>query len=352
MTLDVAKLFELAKDPKVLFLLVLILSVLLALAIIFRKELGDKISKLNDIDLDFRNWKFKAQFGENVANVRPTGMSENLSRTVSRPLRSARKTIDFSKLSARDVVLEAWSALKQSVYNACAAKGISLTPATTVDEAARRLGEANGLKPELRDLIASLDKLGGQLASNKRFKPDEDAAREYKEVADGLMDWMMSNIIWSEPPPPPPSAPPPPPPRRATMVGGNFVHPSSGSPTAALVGVGGPVRGQRFSIDKPNFRLGRSPNNDLRITADDSVSGDHAYLRYEKGGLFLSDQGSLNGTFLNEQRITGAPLMVRHGDRIRLGESVFEVVGTSSMPRASEEKDEARKAPSDRSFVR
>jgi pSer/pThr/pTyr-binding forkhead associated (FHA) protein len=98
--------------------------------------------------------------------------------------------------------------------------------------------------------------------------------------------------------------------------------------------------------------MGRSSNNDLRISTDDSVSGDHAHLRYEKGGLFLSDQGSLNGTFLNEQRITGAPLMVRHGDRIRLGESVFEVAGTSTNPRPSEEKDETLKGRSDRSIVR
>jgi pSer/pThr/pTyr-binding forkhead associated (FHA) protein len=98
--------------------------------------------------------------------------------------------------------------------------------------------------------------------------------------------------------------------------------------------------------------MGRGSNNDLRIAADDSVSGDHAYLRYEKGGLFLSDQGSLNGTFLNEQRISGTPVMVRQGDRIRLGESVFEVTGASTNPRPSEERQEARKDPRDRSIVR
>jgi pSer/pThr/pTyr-binding forkhead associated (FHA) protein len=98
--------------------------------------------------------------------------------------------------------------------------------------------------------------------------------------------------------------------------------------------------------------MGRNSNNDLCIPGDDSVSGNHAYLRYEKGGLFLFDQGSLNGTFLNDQRVTGTPLMVRHGDRIRLGGSVFEVAGVSANRKPSEEKDKARKDPPSRSLVR
>ena len=344
----IVELLNAAKDPNVLLLMVIILGVFLALTIIFRQELGEKIRGLKNLDIDFRNWKFKGDFGEDVAKMRPQGRSEILSHSISHPVGSGKKAIDFGKQSARDVVLEAWGALKQSVYNASAAKGIS---ATSIDYALGRLGGDSGIKTELHGLIASLDKLGKQLASNKKFKPGEDAAREYKEVADGVVDWMMSNIFWPKAAPEANPAPPPPP-RRATMVGGGFVQPGPGSPAAALVGVGGPVRGQRFSIDKPHYRMGRSSNNDLRISADDSVSGDHAYLRYEKGGLFLSDQGSLNGTFLNEQRITGAPLMVRHGDRIRLGESVFEVAGASPNPRPSEEKDETLKGSSDRSIVR
>jgi hypothetical protein len=344
------ELLNLAKDPYVLILLLAILAALLVLAIIFRKELGEKIGKIERLGFSIGNWKFDAKFEEDLAKVRPQHLSGIFSQLNSRPFRSADKGIDFSKQSARDVILEAWSALKQSLYNACAAKGISLAPASTGEEAVRRLSESNGIGPEVHGLIASLDKLGGQLARNKGFTPDEDAAQDYKEVADRLMDWMMSNVFSPAASPPPP--PPAPPPRRHTAVGGNFVQPSQGSPTATLVGVAGAVRGQRHSIDKPYYRMGRSSNNDLRIAADDSVSGDHAYLRYEKGGLFLSDQGSLNGTFLNEQRISGTPVMVRQGDRIRLGESVFEVTGASTNPRPSEERQEARKDPRDRSIVR
>jgi hypothetical protein len=344
----VIQIVTLAKDPNVLILLLAVLVVLVALAIIFRKELGEKVGKLNRLGLAIGNWKVDADFGEGLAKVSPQRVSGILSRSESHPSRPGKLPVDFDKQSARDVVLEAWAALKQSIFNACAAKGISLTPTTSIEEAMRRLGDGDGIKTDLHDVIAALDKLGGQLASNKKFKPGEDAARKYREVAFDIVDWMTSNVFW--PRQKEPVAPPPP--RRATVVGGDFVQPREGNPAATLIGIGGPVRGKRFSIDKPHYRIGRSSSNDLRISGDDSVSGDHASLRYEKSGLFLFDQGSLNGTFLNEQRVTGAPVMVRHGDRIRLGESVFEVTGVSANPRLSEDKDKAAKVPSARSVVR
>src|SRR5262249_18324484 len=101
------------------------------------------------------------------------------------------------------------------------------------------------------------------------------------------------------------------------------------SPAAALLGIGGTVRGKRFSIDKTKYRIGRNQDNDLCTAGDDSVSGTHASLRYEKGDLFLADERSLNGTYLNGRRVTGTPLLVRQGDRIRLGDCVFEVVGSA-----------------------
>jgi pSer/pThr/pTyr-binding forkhead associated (FHA) protein len=94
------------------------------------------------------------------------------------------------------------------------------------------------------------------------------------------------------------------------------------------------MKGQQYPVDKSEYRLGRSADNDLRAAADDSVSSEHARLRYENGGLFLYDQDSTNGTFLNDQRVTRTPVMVRPGDRIRLGESVFEVGGASANSRS------------------
>jgi pSer/pThr/pTyr-binding forkhead associated (FHA) protein len=110
------------------------------------------------------------------------------------------------------------------------------------------------------------------------------------------------------------------------------------------------MKGRHYLVDKSNYRLGRNANNDLCVATDDSVSGEHACLRFQGDGLFLYDQGSRNGTFLNEQRVGGTPVMVRPGDRIRLGESAFEVMATGAGGSPRVAKEEARKG-SDRSVV-
>lgn len=69
--------------------------------------------------------------------------------------------------------------------------------------------------------------------------------------------------------------------------------------------------------------IGRGPTNDV-VLADDTVSWHHAQVWLEGGDPWIRDLGSRNGTWRNDQRITGsAPLEA--GDRIRIGTSV-EVV--------------------------
>lgn len=63
--------------------------------------------------------------------------------------------------------------------------------------------------------------------------------------------------------------------------------------------------------------IGREPGNAVRID-EDSVSAQHALLRYNGGRWWLEDLGSTNGTYLNDVRVTGrAP--VRSGDVIQIG---------------------------------
>jgi len=322
------------------------------LAIIFRQQIGDLIANITSIEIDPKKRNWKINFGQRVKleQKRATVIPRQI--TASHAVPAPVPMIEGTNQSGRDLVLEAWGAVKQAVYDGCIANEVPVAPTAGAQEAVRRLGNAKGLSTELIKMAELVIELGQEVAGDNRLRPEDDDARAYWNLAHNVAHWMALSVLSApkvaEPPPPPPA-----PSRRPTVVGGNLVQPTAGTSTTALVGVSGPVRGQRFSIDKPTFRLGRNPNNDLRIAADDSVSGDHAYLRYEKGGLFLSDLGSLNGTFLNEQRIAGAPLMVRYGDRIRLGASVFELVGTSANSRGSEEKkDEALKVPSDRSIVR
>lgn len=116
------------------------------------------------------------------------------------------------------------------------------------------------------------------------------------------------------------------PPRRMQVDG--YAPPTAlSTPRAILLGISGPLHGHQFRMETDVFHIGASQKNDLVIAKDDYVSRNHACLRYDKGSLWLADQHSRNGTFLNENRLKGAPLMLNVGDRIRLGNSTFEVIG-------------------------
>ncbi len=113
---------------------------------------------------------------------------------------------------------------------------------------------------------------------------------------------------------------------RRTLVGAyTFPTPRIGEPAAALVGMSGPMQGERFLIQREHFAIGAAQDNDLPVSRDDFVSRHHAAIRYEKGSLVILDSGSRNGTFVNEAAVTDAGCELQTGDLIRVGESVFRV---------------------------
>lgn len=115
---------------------------------------------------------------------------------------------------------------------------------------------------------------------------------------------------------------------RRTQVEKYFPAPGPGRPTAILVCVAGKMQNRQFPIEKEMFRIGANSHNDLCIPDDEYVSGDHAYLRYEKGSLLIYDERSRNGTFVNGQRVSGAARALMQADHIKIGNSMFEVVVT------------------------
>lgn len=64
-------------------------------------------------------------------------------------------------------------------------------------------------------------------------------------------------------------------------------------------------------------KIGKGPQNDI-ILADPAVSTAHAVIHRNAQGYTLSDVGSRNGTFVNEQRIS-EPRQLAHGDIIKMG---------------------------------
>jgi adenylate cyclase len=71
------------------------------------------------------------------------------------------------------------------------------------------------------------------------------------------------------------------------------------------------------------LRIGRSRSNDLMLD-DVNVSRYHAILSASDSGVVISDLSSLNGTYVNQRRIT-TPLDLQNRDQVKIGESVFFV---------------------------
>ena len=71
-----------------------------------------------------------------------------------------------------------------------------------------------------------------------------------------------------------------------------------------------------FPIDEP-LQVGRSRRCGLRLDSSD-VSSEHARIGVEEEVVWVEDLGSTNGTFVNEERISGRRFLVP-GERIGLG---------------------------------
>lgn len=77
------------------------------------------------------------------------------------------------------------------------------------------------------------------------------------------------------------------------------------------------AEGQQAIELRPINSLGRHPNNSIQLL-DKIVSKEHCILEQRDGGFVLRDLGSLNGTYVNGERVRGE-MMLRHGDEIALG---------------------------------
>jgi FHA domain len=75
--------------------------------------------------------------------------------------------------------------------------------------------------------------------------------------------------------------------------------------------------------------LGRAPDNQLVIN-DSKASSHHAEIRFIGQGYTITDLGSTNGTFVNNQRLDrNVPRPLNAGDNIRIGDALltYEVTG-------------------------
>jgi Inner membrane component of T3SS, cytoplasmic domain/zinc-ribbon domain len=85
----------------------------------------------------------------------------------------------------------------------------------------------------------------------------------------------------------------------------------------------GPNAGSRFILDRETTTVGRHPDSDIFLD-DITVSRRHAVIRRDHGAYEISDAGSLNGTYVNHERVETAPL--RHLDELQVGRFVLLLI--------------------------
>src|SRR5262245_5107648 len=110
--------------------------------------------------------------------------------------------------------------------------------------------------------------------------------------------------------------------------------------TLILEATAGDLEGEQFRFSSPAYCvLGRSRSCTLRLPGDATVSRQHCLVELDADGVWIQDLGSLNGTFVNGEKIgqrdarrEGELTMVqpsrqclRDGDLLRICNNVFAV---------------------------
>ncbi|MEO8269317.1 MAG: FHA domain-containing protein [Aureliella sp.] len=86
----------------------------------------------------------------------------------------------------------------------------------------------------------------------------------------------------------------------------------------------GPARGKRFWLrSNQQIEIGRISSADFAIPADAHMSRRHLILEGTQSAFRVRDVGSVNGTFVNNAKVSTVELC--SGDFIRAGETTFEV---------------------------
>jgi two-component system, cell cycle response regulator len=91
---------------------------------------------------------------------------------------------------------------------------------------------------------------------------------------------------------------------------------------SCLVQIHGPDLGKKYVLDVDEFTIGREDQNNIVVDLD-NVSRRHAMVLHSRGTYALKDLNSTNGTYLNDQEVSGtSPL--RSGDLVKIGGAIFK----------------------------
>lgn len=98
--------------------------------------------------------------------------------------------------------------------------------------------------------------------------------------------------------------------------------------TGMLVVVRGPNAGSRFLLDRDRTSIGRHPESDIFLD-DVTVSRRHAIVTRAEHAIALDDNGSLNGTYVNGERVEHRDLAT--GDEVQIGRFKLLFIGDPAL---------------------
>jgi pSer/pThr/pTyr-binding forkhead associated (FHA) protein len=98
---------------------------------------------------------------------------------------------------------------------------------------------------------------------------------------------------------------------------------------------------KELSVGAKEVSIGRSPDNGLVID-NPAVSHYHARVFNEEGRLMLEDFGSMNGTFVNGQRVK--MITLKPGDSVGIGKHTIVVTDSREVRAATLDYDQSKPA--------
>ncbi|MFT5195399.1 MAG: serine/threonine protein kinase [Cellvibrionaceae bacterium] len=100
---------------------------------------------------------------------------------------------------------------------------------------------------------------------------------------------------------------------------------------------GTPAVGDRIEFPATYLIIGREASNDIVIEEASAVSRHHASITFRNDSLYLNDMNSTNGTWIGQQRVQSAELLL--GQTFQIGPCIFTVVQHGQQPVALVEDD-------------
>jgi pSer/pThr/pTyr-binding forkhead associated (FHA) protein len=97
---------------------------------------------------------------------------------------------------------------------------------------------------------------------------------------------------------------------------------------------------QDYLLEKPDIVIGRVPESDISFPEDRLISRMHATVHYEDGHYVLRDEGSANGTLVNNQPLAKmTDRTLRNGDEVLIGDHALTFKAFTPISSGIEESE-------------